>query len=138
MAVNDGLASLQTYSSEVSGAQVSYTVGSIVTLRTTNVIGVGSVSDVDGRIRSVGVGSPISYGAFVQAGQVGPIANGSGIITFGRSFSNTSYAITLTALGSLAILPYVFSGTAVFTTSGCVFGGQSGTNAIYGYVAVGL
>lgn len=138
MGVNDGLASNQILSIQVSGVDSQATNGSFANLRLTSSTVTGSVADSEGRFRSISIGSPSTFGGMVQAGQTGPIGNGSGIITFGRSFSAANYAITVTALGSLATVPYVFSGTAVFTTSGCVFGGQSGTNAIYGYVAVGL
>ena len=117
-----------TSASQISGLNV-FATGSVTA---------GRLTTANGALHSASMGSPASYGAFVQAGVVGPVGNSSGLITFGRSFANTSYAIAITALGSFTAQPYAFSGTTLFTTSGCVFGGQSGTNANYAYVAVGL
>ena len=134
----DGIPSTQTDSSNFSGTNFLGVTGSFTNVTLGGSVIAGRLSDGNGTLFSANVGSPATYGAIVQGGIVGPFTNGSLNITFGRNFADANYGISVIALGSLAVLPYVFSGTSLHTTSGTWVGGQSGTNAIYGYVAVGV
>src|SRR3990167_7163885 len=108
--LNDGLGFEEvnkevTFTEIISGTNI-YAAGSLVASR---------LNTSDGAIFSANIGSATSFGAKVQAGIVGPLTDGSQVANFGQLFANTNYAITVTALGSLSIPPYVFSGTALHT-----------------------
>ena len=106
----------------------------------------GSVFDTGGRIRSVmygageTIGSPGTFGAFIQAGRAGPLINTTGSIVFGQAFTNRDYIVTVspedpTVDGIGSIIPVVVSGIT-HATSGCTITAQSG--ARYNWTAVGI
>lgn len=115
----DGIPSTQTDSSNFSGTNVT----------------VSTITNANGTVQSAGVGSPITYGAIVQAGTAGPLLAATGSIVFGRQFSSTGFIVTITPQVSGTLFPYVVSGTTTYTVSGITFGAQSGL--AYNWVAVG-
>jgi len=124
----DGIASTERDSSIFSGTNF-LVGGSVIAKR---------VNDSNGAIFSSNLGSPSTYGAFVQAGIAGPLLAATGSIVFGTNFSNQNFAITVTPIGSTVVPASVQSGTTIYTVSGVTINGQSGTNAIYSWIAVGI
>lgn len=125
----DGIPSTQTDSSTFSGTSALGTTGSFTNIR-------GTLTSTDGAVYSAGVGSPITYGAIVQAGTAGPLLGATGSIKFGRQFTNASFIVTITPQVSGTLYPYVVSGTTTYTVSGITYGAQSGLS--YNWVAVGV
>lgn len=113
------------------------TTGSIATLRNTNIVNVGSISDSDGRHRSSLLGSATSnvWGGFMQAGSFTTSAGSIGFIKLGTPYTSaTSYYVNATATGSATGfgLSYV-SGTRHI--SGVNFVGAAALR--YDWVAIG-
>jgi len=90
------------------------------------------INNADGLIPSNSTGSPATYGAMIQAGEVTTAAGSGGTIEFGRQFADTSYYVTLTA-GSATAEPAYVSGTK--NVSGCEIVGDA--SITYNYIAVG-
>ena len=145
MGLNDGLASLQNFTSQVSGAEIQGTSGLFTqldgtTLGGTNITVIGSVTDADGRLRNTILGSAGTFGAFVQAGTTGPLLAGTGSAVFGRAFLTRNYIVTVSPIDPLndglgSTVPYTLSGITHATT-GCTITGVSGTR--YQWIAVGI
>lgn len=125
----DGIASTQRLSSEFSGAQVSATTGSLTNLRVTTLVSTGAV-------QAGIVGSPATFGAFVQAGEGGPLLAATGSLVFGRAFTDSSYKLVVTAQESGTLHWKIASGTGTYSTSGATVAGQSGLK--FNWVAVGI
>lgn len=132
MGLKQGLVALESQAVTFSGTNMDLT-GSLVTV---NFATTGSITDSTGRYRITNIGSPTTYGGFVQAGFVTTNANSGGTVVFGRQFATNAYALTLTP-GSLAngVNTSAFvSGTR--NVSGAEIVG--GASATYNYIAVGL
>ena len=124
----DGIPSTQKDSSNFSGTNVLAVTGSFTNVR-------GTFTNLNGALASAGIGSPITYGALVQAGVAGPLLAATGSIVFGRQFANATFVTVITPQVSGTLFPYVSSGTTTYTVSGITFGAQSGL--AYNWVAVG-
>ena len=97
---------------------------------------VGKHADANGLLNSASVGSPSVYGAFVQAGEGGPLLAATGSLVFGRAFSDSSYKLVITSQESGTLFWKVASGTGTYSTSGATVAGQSGLK--FNWVAVGI
>lgn len=127
----DGIASTRIDSSVFSGASLQVT-----SVSGTNFNLAGSITDTNGRLQSAALGSPATFGAFVQAGTAGQLLAATGSIVFGRAFSNSNFIVTITPQTSGTLYPYIVSGTGTYSTSGITYGGQSGL--AYNWIAVGV
>lgn len=121
----DGIASTQYLVSTESGSNVQATSGTFQV-----------VSNANGNLKSAGVGSPITYGALVQAGVAGPLLAATGSIVFGRQFADKTFAVTVTPRLSGTLPWSVASGNTIYTVSGITVNGQSGLQ--FNWIAVGL
>lgn len=141
----DGIASTQYFSTQVSGTRFQGTSGTFTqldgtTVGGTNITVTGSITDAVGRLRSAGVGSVVTYGAFVQAGSVATTAGSTGTITFGTNFAGSvTYFLCITpgsnALANAGVgstVPY----TSAITRSGANIVGAAST--VYNWIAAGL
>lgn len=134
----DGIPSTEVDSINFSGTNFYGSVGSIVTLRNTNYLGVGSVSDGQGRLRStfLGSGTVGAFGGWIQVGSAVTSAGSVGFANFGQATSDTNYYLMLTGrryadgTGSVAAWE---SGTR--STSGVSFVGAASAN--YNFVVIG-
>ena len=118
----DGIPSTRIDSSTFSGT--NFLVGGSVTAN--------RINDSNGAIFASAVGSPSSYGAFIQAGSSMALLATTGSLTFGRVFTNTNYYLVITPTRS-GTSPW---GVLTNSTSGAEIYGASG--GVYNYIAVGV
>lgn len=125
----------------IGGTNIAGTTVSGVTLsggntRLRNCVVTGSYMNLNGTLQVVELGSPVVYGATVKAGSVLTTAGSLGFITFGTSFSNSTWYCTLMP-GSNITTP----GSAIYISglrhaSGAYFVGEPSMK--YDWIAVGI
>ena len=133
MGMNDGLASTQIFTSQVSGTESQHTTGSFTNLRVSTIF-----STAAGQVAVLG--SAGTFGAIVQAGFTGPLLAATGSAVFGTAFTNRDYIVSVSPISPLndglgSTVPYTLSGISHATT-GCTITGVSGTK--YQWIAVGI
>lgn len=111
---------------------INSNAGSITSLRAM------SVYSTQGQLYSTQIGSPVTYGAVVKAGNVTTSAGSLGFITFGNSFSTATYYVSVCP-GS-ADFGATVAGSGWYTSgirhkSGCWLVGAPSLG--YDYIAVG-
>ena len=138
-----------SYTDMISGVQiyassgVTAALGTIVTVSSTtisgtnirggNIITPGSVTDTDGLLTSVSVGSPASFGGRVAAGVVTTAGGSGGTIKFGQQMPSTTYSVAFGVSGADMTETPTVSGAK--NVSGCEVIGAASTT--YYYVAAG-
>jgi len=136
--VNQSVTSTETISgnyvyatTSVNSALVNGTTISGTTIKGTTISGT-NILNSQGLMYSIGVGSPVTYGAKILAGSIATAAGSGAFIPFGALFTNNQYKITF---GNVAGSDVAFvSGTA--HRSGCaIVGAPSQT---YNYIAIGF
>jgi hypothetical protein len=128
-ALKDGLSSLEILSDTFSGSNSQGVTGSFGTIRVTTLVATGQVTG------GATVGSPSVNGAFVQAGEGGPLLAATGSLVFGRLFTDSSYKLVISPQISGTLPWAVASGTGTYSTSGATVTGQSGLK--FNWIAVG-
>lgn len=125
---NDGIASTERDSSTFSGTLILGATISGTALRGSLT---GGYNDGNGAVYSVGVGSPITYGAKIQAGSAVTSAGSLAVVQFGAGFATNQYKLVLTGIDS--------SGTAFISgtvrASGCTIVGAP--SLVYNWIAIG-
>lgn len=116
---------------QTTNVQTSYieSTGSLIGVR---------ISNSDGALFPSITGSPASYGAFVQAGNVSTSAGSIATIVFGAPYTTTTFYVAVTP-GSNALANAAGSAVPILsavTVSGANFRGAASTS--YNWIAVGL
>lgn len=140
--------SLQSATS-VSGTDLNVSAtGSFANVRLgDSLVGVGSVTDGDGRVRSSAIGSPGTFGAIMQAGSFLMPAGSVGSVAFKTNFAAANdYFFQAWPRSGLEILDATATGSWNVVSSGTANSGRntSGVNLIggggavlYDYLAIG-
>ena len=135
--LNDGLGFEELGGTGDTGSKVSqlWITGSVTSqsqISGLNVFAAGSVTDGNGRLRSVGAGSPTVFGRSIQIGSA--IASDvSVLVAYGTAFTGIPRAVlTAAQSGTTSGQFNITSGTA----TGFQFWGQSGL--AYNYIAIGI
>ena len=133
----DGIASTEIRSLTVSGTESQFSTGSFANVRVgTNFTGAGSVTDAQGRVRSISLGSTSTFGGFIQTGSATKSGGSLGYALLGTAYSNTNFYVQVTgrqyADGVGSVTPWI---SGARTTSGVNFVGAAST--VYDWMAIG-